>query len=122
MPRITRAALRSNAAAFEASGDEASVFLPATRSKDRAPLSEIAGNALSEPFAPEVLAEEPTKSKAPAKERKRKCALQTKKMEIANELAEVLEDGNQSPVSSAAQEARDVLLDRTTEGDWPFTS
>ena len=113
MPRVTRAALRSQ----ELHADPASVPLPLTPIKGRTPLGEASGNVAAEPS----LEHEAEGVTAATKKGSRKGKKVTKKVvekEVDQEnskmekpVAEVLEDDNQSQSNSAADEACKDLLD-----------
>ncbi|KAL8830215.1 MAG: hypothetical protein Q9191_001555 [Dirinaria sp. TL-2023a] len=115
MPRITRAALRSNAAALSTTDDAAAVPLPTTPHQDREPLSEIAGNTL-EPLTEAIICEdEQPRMKGPAKGRKRKGAKRTGHSEAINKSMEVLEDDKQSSTTSAVEDVRETLVNGGSE-------
>ena len=112
MPRVTRAALRSNAA-FQDSDLAVSVPLPLTPCKERPPLGEIAGNAL-ENSHPDSGSSETIKAqrRSAVEGKKGRAAKKVKsKSKASNEdLVEVLEDDNRSASSSAVDEACEDLL------------
>lgn len=117
MPRVTRAALRSNAMLEEAN-IASSTPLPLTPLLERAPLGEIAGNAI------EVVDASSSYNKVKKGEKKgssktKKGRVKAKKAEppVMNEnTIDVLEDDNQSTTSSAADEARQELLKESSGG------
>ena len=111
MPRVTRAALRANAA-LEESISEASVPLPSTPPKERTPLGEIAGNVV-ENLHRELDSTQPTKAKkhGPSKAKKGNVIRKAKPKQFGrgDDNLGVLEDDNQSETSSAVEEACDDL-------------
>ena len=110
MTRTTRAALRSNQLAEEAA-NAAIVPLPTTPQRERLPLGEISDNRGAEPSTVAITYNEPVKQHTkPRKEGK--VGKKGKKHDKENEPhldIMVLEDGDQSSVSSAAEEARKAL-------------
>ena len=108
MPRVTRAALRSNAA-LEDSDFAASVPLPSTPHKKRAPLGEIAGNVCEDSRKGDTSSEVVNaKKKGSSRAKKGRTAKTTKVDDSANK--EILEDNDQSTTSSAVEEACDDLM------------
>lgn len=122
MPRITRAALRSHALLLEDADLAASTPLPLTP-RTRVPLGEITGN--NEEITAVVV--EPHESikvekKASVKGKKGRIAKNAQKQEtckIEDPMIEILEDGKQSPISSAVNEACQNLMQETTAGKCP---
>ena len=112
MPRTTRAALRSKELAEE-EATAASVPLPTTPQKERVPLGEITDNKGVELTLADSAENEPLKQGA-KKGRKTKVAKKGNKNKAKDNTeepeVEVLEDGNQSSSSSAAEEAREELM------------
>lgn len=112
MPRVTRAALRSQEPQEE-SVVAASVPLPMTPIKGRVPLGETSGNTVA---VPEIVNEEnmaAAAKKGPGKGKKGiapRKATKPKKAKVEKSEVEVLEDDNQSQTSSAAEEACKDLL------------
>ena len=110
MPRVTRAALRSQ----ELQEDPTLVPLPLTPIKGRTPLGEVAGNQSAQPVTVDTdgATIEPAK-KGPVKGKKgnaKKQASKHNKAEKEQTSVEVLEDDNQSQNSSAAEEASKDLM------------
>ena len=105
MPRVTRAALRSQ------EEDPASVPLPLTPIKGRAPLGEASGNTLAEPQT----LNNPEDTMAAGKKGKKGKATKktTEQSKVKEPAVEVMEDDNQSQTSSAAEEACKDLLKET---------
>ena len=116
MPRTTRAAHRLKELAEE-EAIAASVPLPTTPQKERVPLGEIADNKGAESTMVDNIGNKPIKP-APKKGRKTKGAKKANSKRNKNETeesgieVEVLEDGNQSSTSSAAEEACEELKNR----------
>ena len=112
MPRMTRAALRSNAALEEDSQFAASVPLPLTPRKGRAPLGEIAGNA-TEALTTEDNSNDISKPQKKRRIRANRGRATTKAVpelvSADNISVEILEDANQSSTSSAVEEACEDL-------------
>ena len=112
MPRTTRAALRSKELAEE-EAIAASVPLPSTPQKERVPLGEVANNKVAGLITADSAENEPVKQGAKkgrkAKGAKKGSNKKTKKNTEGPDI-EVLEDGNQSSASSAAEEAREELV------------
>ena len=109
MPRVTRAALRSQ----ELQEDPTSVPLPLTPIKGRTPLGEVAGNQSAEPETvdtngktTELAKKGPTKGKGNAI----KKATRHNKVKHEQTFIEVLEDDDHSQNSSAAEEASKDLM------------
>lgn len=122
MPRVTRAALRS-IEQQEGSDIAATIPLPQTPTKDRAPLGEITGNKGLQIEAVNTLEEQvaPVK-KGTGKGKKGNAAKKPNKKteERAEEVhTEVLEDESYSIHSSAAEEARQDLLKDGSQGLLP---
>lgn len=123
MPRITRAALRSNTVLEEAN-TAASVPLPSTPLSQRTPLGEIAGNVVEAASTPNVHHQQSQQSrpekKAPKRKRgKLKRAKKGEQTDVGEEeehVIDVIEDGNQSTVSSAVNEACQELLKESDGG------
>ena len=111
MPRVTRAALRSNAV-FE--DEAASVPLPLTPCKEREVLHEVAGNSTQEVI--DVSQSDNVamgNKKGTAKGRKGKVGKKNKKLPASMDEGsnvEVLEDDNHSTASSAVEEACEELM------------
>lgn len=119
MPRVTRAALRSQVLLDEV--DLAiSTPLPSTP-RTRVPLGEIAAN--TEDIKNLNLELSKTKKKQPVKG-KRKVAKKTKKhtsSKVEDQVVEVLEDDNQSTASSAVDEACQSLMQELSGGKHPHS-
>lgn len=112
MPRVTRAALRSNALLEEADL-ASSTPLPLTR----VPLGEIAGN--KEEIKSESHELSKAEKKPPVKGKKGKVTKEAKKQEndkTGHETVEILEDDNQSATSSAVDEACQNLMQESSGG------
>lgn len=125
MPRVTRAALRS-IEQQEGSDIAATIPLPQTPTKDRAPLGEITGNkgVQSEPANTSEEQAASVVKKGTGKGKKGNAAKKANKKteERAEEVhAEVLEDESHSAHSSAAEEARQDLLKDGSQGLLPRT-
>lgn len=124
MPRVTRAALRSNALAEE-SAIAASTPLPSTPIKERVPLGEIAnvqGEGVSITAPEEPL--EPGK-KGPGKAKKGKVTKNVARKTSPRNApvnVEVLEDDAQSTASSAVGEACEELMKKSSGGNLPCWS
>lgn len=120
MPRITRAALRSQVLLDEV--DLAiSTPLPSTP-RTRVPLGEIAAN--SEEIKNPNLELSNGKKKQPVKG-KRKIAKKTQKQtssKVQEQSVEVLEDDNQSTTSSAVDEACQNLMQDISGGKHPHSN
>ena len=124
MPRVTRAALRSNAL-LEDALVAASTPLPLTPRKERVALGEITDSQMNE--ALELRGPEETKetgkmapSKAvPGKGKRGKGAKKGKKQVMKAEEVdvEILEDDNQSETSSAVEEACQDLMKESSGGN-----
>ena len=112
MPRVTRAALRSQELQ-EDPDMAASIPLPLTPIKGRAPLGETAGNALALHNGINTLEDNSGLKRGPGKGRKAKTTKKAtcKKMVEAENLdTEVVQDDQHSSDSSAAEEACKELL------------
>ena len=107
MPRITRAALRSNAVALDECEGAASVPLPPTPSKERAPLGEVAGNTVEIAMEGSNNDDSKPKKKRSAKGKNRQGARKAKKADPVNN--EVLDDDSHSATSSAVEDACEEL-------------
>lgn len=111
MPRVTRAALRSNAILEDEPKLAMSIPLPATPQKEREPLGEVAGNVPEEaPVADDVVK---PKKREGAKGRKAKATKKGKKQpkrENNDITPDVLDDDNHSATSSAVDEACEDLM------------
>lgn len=120
MPRVTRAALRSQVLLDEV--DLAiSTPLPSTP-RTRVPLGEIAAN--TEEIKNPNLELSKSKKKQPAKG-KRKIAKKTQKQansKVQDQGVEVLEDDNQSTASSAVDEACQNLMQDISGGKHPHSN
>ena len=116
MPRVTRATQKN----IEVLEDAASVPLPSTPSRERAPLGEITANQnentpVRYELEVDIYAKPPKKTGA--KGRKAKGTKKGKKKDIENsENNDVLEDDNQSDVSSAVEEACKELMKENNGG------
>lgn len=120
MPRVTRAALRSQVLLDEV-GLAISTPLPSTP-RIRVPLGEIAANTedIKNPYV-EV---SKIKKKQPAKG-KRKVAKKVKKQtdsKVEDQGVEILEDDNQSTASSAVDEACQNLMQDISGGKHPHSN
>ena len=118
MPRMTRAALRSNAL-LEENKFALSTPLPPTPTTKRTPLGEIVGNANEVVSALDELEKLTKEEHNPPTKRKRGRATKTKKPEepvIDKQTPEVLEDDNQSCASSAVEEACSELINDHSSG------
>lgn len=118
MPRITRAALRSQEGQEEAI-NAASVPLPSTpKLKGRAPLGETSGNSVAAPTNVNTPEESVAAAKkGPGKGKKRnatKKAIKPKNIETEEFVVEVIEDDKQSQTSSAAEEACKNLMEENS--------
>ena len=121
MPRVTRAALRSNTMLEDEADAAASVPLPSTPRKEREPLGEVTGNTKEDVVEEGSEMATKSKKKAAAKGKKANAAKKSKKQGpvTEEELAlEVLEDDNQSATSSAVEEACEDLLKESTNGEF----
>ncbi len=116
MPRVTRAALRSQ----ELQEDLASVPLPSTPIKSRAPLDEIAGNTIGELETVNTSEDNMVAAKTGHAKGKKgnatKKGVKQRKAKPEDQTVKVLEDDNQSQSSSAAEEACKDLLMKETSG------
>lgn len=118
MPRITRAALRSNAVLEDEPDLALSTPLPATPQKEREPLGEVAGNVSEE----SLVIHDAVKAgkKGGAKGRKAKGTKKGKKQpkpDNGETIPEVLDDDNQSATSSAVEEACEDLKKPSAGGE-----
>ena len=113
MPRLTRAALRSQ----ELKEDPASIPLPVTPTKGRVPLKETAGNTSAEPETVEesedITAATETGPRKSKKGNVTKKAIKHQPSKDKERAVDVLEDDNISDISSAAEEACKDLLEET---------
>ena len=120
MPRVTRAALRSQVLLDEV--DLAiSTPLPSTP-RIRVPLGEIAAN--TEDIKNPYVELSKTKKKQPAKG-KRKVVKKAKKQtesKVEDQSIEILEDDNQSTTSSAVEEACQNLMQEISGGKHPHSN
>ncbi|MCJ1475331.1 hypothetical protein MMC13_003993 [Lambiella insularis] len=113
MPRMTRAALRTNAILEDEANLAAATPLPSTPTLSRQPLGEVVGNIYGEITNHEALKEDVKHvKKAAAKDRRAKSTKKRNKKGSVEEknASEVLEDEYQSSTSSAVEEAREELL------------
>ena len=119
MPRVTRAALRTNAILEDEANMAAATPLPLTPTVTRPPLGEVAGNFNADAFIAgelEIVLKPVKKSTATVKKSKgTKKGRKKDNTEKENEV-EVLEDDCQSSTSSAAEEACEELLKEKTGG------
>jgi hypothetical protein len=124
MPRITRAALRSQEGQEEAV-NAASVPLPSTpKLKGRAPLGETSGNSVAASHNINTPEESMAAAKkGPGKGKKQnatKKASKPNKIQSEEPIVEVIEDDKQSQTSSAAEEACRSLLEENSGVFPPF--
>lgn len=119
MPRITRAALRTNIVLDDEVNLATATPLPLTPQIERAPLGEIAGNPIGEVTSMlEVNLAKPVK-KVTGKPKKAKAPRKEKKRPVQDETDfEILEDDNQSSTSSAVEEACEELLRDHSQGSF----
>jgi uncharacterized protein YdaU (DUF1376 family) len=115
MPRITRAAQRTNAILEDEANIAAATPLPSTptTATARAPLGEIAANSNGDAIlASSIEIELKPAKKGTAKAKKAKGAKKgaKKNKEAEKENVEVLEDDSQSTTSSAVEEACEDLM------------
>ncbi|KAL2042295.1 hypothetical protein N7G274_004784 [Stereocaulon virgatum] len=114
MPRVTRAALRTQELQEE-SEIAASTPLPPTPTKKRVPLGEISDNIATEVQAAELQEKMAPLKKGPGRSKKANAAKKGSKQRKAKDTetqVEILEDGNASETSSAVEEAcQDLLKD-----------
>ena len=114
MPRVTRAALRTQEQQDD-SDIAASTPLPPTPVKKRVPLGEISENAATEAQVAELEQKLVPAKKGSVRGKKANVAKKTnkqKKVKAMEVEPEVLEDGNESSTSSAVEEAcQDLLKD-----------
>ena len=114
MPRVTRAALRTQELQEE-SDIAASTPLPPTPVKKRVPLGEISDNVATEAQVAELEQKLVPAKKGSVRGKKANIAKKTnkqKKVKAMDVEPEVLEDGNESSTSSAVEEAcQDLLKD-----------
>ena len=108
MPRVTRAALRSNAVALDEPESAANVPLPLTPPKERTPFSEITGNAMEVTAQNTNTRNEQPKRKGNTKSKNRQGSRKAKMANAANK-EEVIEDENHSAISSAVEDACEEL-------------
>jgi len=106
MPRVTRAALRSNAVALQEV--EGAASLPVTPRKERAPLGEVAGNTVEPTMASSTNDDVNPKKKRLAKSKPRQGTRKANKADAVDR-EEVLEDDNHSATSSAVEDACEEL-------------
>ena len=121
MPRVTRAALRLNAAMLEETNLAASTPLPLTPLPHRAPLGEITGNSEDVKAMVNDLEElVKARKKAPPKAKRGKVPKNEKKLALSAKSeasVEVIEDDNQSATSSAVDEACQELMKEPSGGE-----
>lgn len=117
MPRVTRAALRSQEIQDE-SDLAASTALPHTPVKSRAPLSEISNNKVNGPEPVNTSEEQMGLAKKGKKGNNTKKSTKQKIENNKQTDVEVLEDGNESSTSSAVEEACKDLLENDP-GNFP---
>lgn len=118
MPRVTRAALRSNAILEDEPKLAMSIPLPATPQKEREPLGEVAGNVPEEPPAIDDGVKPEKKEGAKGKKVKgTKKGKKQPKRENDEITPEVLDDDNHSATSSAVEEACEDLMNPIVGGE-----
>lgn len=114
MPRVTRAALRTQELQEE-SEIAASTPLPPTPTKKRVPLGEISDNIATEVQAAELEEKMAPLKKGPGRSKKANAAKKGSKQRKVKDMetqVEILEDDNASETSSAVEEAcQDLLKD-----------
>ena len=111
MPRVTRAALRTQELQEE-SEIAASTPLPPTPVKKRVPLGEISDNIATEAQVAELEQKLVPAKKGSVRGKKAKKTNKQKKVKAMNAEPEILEDDNESSTSSAVEEAcQDLLRD-----------
>ena len=118
MPRVTRAALRSNAILVEELDLAAATSLPLTPSKERSVLGEIDGNLAEQAKCLDELDELVKAGKAQKRSKSARKAKKVTKPKDDPPNIDVLEDDNQSTTSSAVEEACDSLLKLTVGGTY----
>ena len=124
MPRVTRAALRSNMILEDEANLAAETPLPTTPGQERTPLGEVTGNLFQEVIQlgeDLVAAGKPMKKTRTAQGKKTKGAKGTRQGRKKNETQqenrpEVLEDDDESSTSSAVEEACRELMRESTGG------
>ena len=125
MPRVTRAALRTQELQEE-SEIASSTPLPPTPTKKRVPLGEISENIATEVQAAEVEEKMAPSKKGPGRGKKANAAKKgQKKVKDTEAEVEVLEDENESETSSAVEEACQDLLKGSSSmfrGEYSSTS
>ena len=117
MPRITRAAVRSNAILEDEPDLAMSIPLPATPQKEREPLGEVVGNVVEEALVVDVVKAE---KRGGAKGRKAKGTKKGKKQpktDYEETVPDVLDDDNPSASSSAVEEACVDLMKPNAGGE-----
>ncbi|KAK0514190.1 hypothetical protein JMJ35_002807 [Cladonia borealis] len=117
MPRVTRAALRTQELQEE-SEIAASTPLPPTPVKKRVPLGEISENVATEAQVAELEQKLVPAKKGSVRGKKANVAKKTnkqRKLKAMNAEPEVLEDDNESSTSSAVEEACQDLLQENSE-------
>ena len=118
MPRVTRAALRTQELQEE-SEIASSTPLPPTPTKKRVPLGEISENMATEVQAAEVEEKMAPSKKGPGRGKKANAAKKgQKKVKDTEAEVEVLEDENESETSSAVEEACQDLLKGSSSMFW----
>ena len=113
MPRVTRAALRTQELQDE-SDIAASTPLPPTPVKKRVPLGEISDNVATEAQVAELEQKLVPTKKGSVRAKKANVVKKTnkqKKVKAMDVEPEVLEDGNESSTSSAVEACQDLLKD-----------
>ncbi len=111
MPRVTRAALRTQELQEE-SEIAASTPLPPTPVKKRVPLGEISDNIATEVQGAELEQKLVPAKKGSVRGKKAKKTNKQKKVKAMDAEPEILEDDNESSTSSAVEEAcQDLLKD-----------
>ena len=108
MPRVTRAALRSNAVALDEPESAATVPSRLTPRKERTPFSEITGNAMEATAENTNIRNEQPRKKGNTKSKNRQGPRKAKRANAANN-EEVVEDDNHSAISSAVEDACEEL-------------
>ena len=120
MPRVTRAALRTQELQEE-SEIASSTPLPPTPTKKRVPLGEISENIATEVQAAEVEEKMAPSKKGPGRGKTANAAKKgpkQKKVKDTEAEMEVLEDENESETSSAVEEACQDLLKSSSSMFW----
>ena len=121
MPRVTRAALRTNVILEDEASLAAAIPLPSTPTTNRMPLGEVIGNLTNDNIKELVLEDAGMPTKRGRKPKSTKDGKTKRRIMKKNDLqkengVEVLEDDYESASSSAVEEACKDLLKASSGG------